>query len=242
MDILDYGTGGGAFAEAMADLVGPTGRVVGTDASREMIRYAEASFHRPNLSFMHWDATQTELVGTLDLAIAKLSLNYVSTEDLRQRELFLPHDLRPRVLERLRSCLKETGLLVVVMPNPYKEAGTDQETYYNTAQVPIQVGKFGDELTATAYHHSVDSVLDAAYTAGFPFARVLTLPRVDFETGRQIPPDPETPVLPVEHGVLDQSSKRLMYVFGAGIASVDAYLEAIDRHNDWLAQTFPDQP
>lgn len=71
--VLDIGAGPGFLATEMADMTGPTGRVLGLDISEPMIRRATARNDRAWLSYAHGDA--------LDLPVEEASFDVaVSTQ------------------------------------------------------------------------------------------------------------------------------------------------------------------
>lgn len=80
MTVLDLGTGTGEVAFAAADLVGPSGRVIGMDRSPRALAYAESKrllAGRENVSFMVGEVG-TDLVGqTIDAVIGRLVLAYL---------------------------------------------------------------------------------------------------------------------------------------------------------------------
>lgn len=85
MHVLDVGSGMGDVAFAAADLVGPTGSVVGVDpnpAVLETARARAAAAHRRNVTFVTGDCRTAALPDTFDAAIGRFVLMY--TADVAQ--------------------------------------------------------------------------------------------------------------------------------------------------------------
>jgi demethylmenaquinone methyltransferase/2-methoxy-6-polyprenyl-1,4-benzoquinol methylase len=85
--VLEVGCGGGANLTALAEGVGPTGRVVGIDVSPGMLRRAEALRRRhgwANVALMEQDATELDAPGLFDSALFSLSYSVLPE---RQRTL-----------------------------------------------------------------------------------------------------------------------------------------------------------
>ena len=88
MTVLDVGSGTGDVAFAAADLVGPTGRVVGVDANPailEMARTRAQEEGRDNVVFVAGDCRTVALPDHFDAAIGRLVLMYTAdvSETLR---------------------------------------------------------------------------------------------------------------------------------------------------------------
>ena len=88
MTVLDIGSGAGDVAFAAADLVGPTGRVVGVDANPavlEMARTRAREEGRENVSFVAGDCRTAALPDGFDAAVGRLVLMYTGnvTETLQ---------------------------------------------------------------------------------------------------------------------------------------------------------------
>jgi ubiquinone/menaquinone biosynthesis C-methylase UbiE len=81
MRVLDVGCGAGDVALLAADVVGPTGRVVGLDANPEILRSA---FDRAqatgldNVSFVAGDCRETPPPGPFDAIVGRLVLMYLA--------------------------------------------------------------------------------------------------------------------------------------------------------------------
>lgn len=79
MRVIDLGTGVGDVALAVADLVGPTGKVVGIDQSEESLGYARrraAQRGLDNTSFVHGDLHTIDVAGEFDAVVGRLVLVY----------------------------------------------------------------------------------------------------------------------------------------------------------------------
>lgn len=99
--VLDVGCGDGKVTAEMARLL-PHGSVIGTDASAEMIGFAEKKFSAkeiPNLKFQVADAREIRFAGRFDLIFSNAALHWV--------------DDHPAFLRGASSALKPGGRLVV---------------------------------------------------------------------------------------------------------------------------------
>jgi SAM-dependent methyltransferase len=79
MRVLDVGSGAGDVAFAAADLVGPTGRVVGVDANPVVLETARARAHeeqRENVTFVAGDCRNAALGDDFDAAVGRMVLMY----------------------------------------------------------------------------------------------------------------------------------------------------------------------
>jgi ubiquinone/menaquinone biosynthesis C-methylase UbiE len=79
MTVLDVGSGAGDVAFAAADLVGPTGRVVGVDVNPTVLALAEARARaekRENVSFVVGDCRSAVLPDDFDAAVGRYVLMY----------------------------------------------------------------------------------------------------------------------------------------------------------------------
>ncbi len=74
--VLDIGCGEGAITGTIAKLVS-RGKVVGIDASAEMISLARQQGHRPNLFFHVMDATNMQLQEKFDLVFSNAALHWI---------------------------------------------------------------------------------------------------------------------------------------------------------------------
>src|SRR5262245_59755378 len=90
MRVAGLGCGVGTVTALLAELVGPTGRVVGVDASGEQIAQARRLLPRgvSNVSFVEASATDTGLAtGSLDLVYCRLLLIHLNDPDMDLREM-----------------------------------------------------------------------------------------------------------------------------------------------------------
>src|SRR5215204_2686931 len=79
MTVLDVGSGVGDVAFAAADLVGPTGRVIGVDANPTIVETARARAQaedRENVTFVAGDCRTAVLSDDFDAAIGRFMLFY----------------------------------------------------------------------------------------------------------------------------------------------------------------------
>lgn len=96
MHVLDVGSGMGDVAFAAADLVGPTGSVVGVDpnpAVLETARARAAAANRHNVTFITGDCRTAALPHTFDAAVGRFVLMY--TADVTQTVLAISEHVIP---------------------------------------------------------------------------------------------------------------------------------------------------
>lgn len=102
--VLDLGCGAGFDALIAAQLVGPTGRVVGIDMSPEMLAVAEAGLkeaHFPNIEFHAAHVEDLSFPdGVFDAVLSNGVLNLIPDKTAALREIF--RVLRPG--GRLQAC------------------------------------------------------------------------------------------------------------------------------------------
>lgn len=101
--ILDIGCGDGALSAALASRV-PKGRVLGIDASIDMIRHARSTYpahHYPNVSFEIMDAECIRLAREFDIAFSNACLHWVACQEA--------------VLRGVHACLKPSGRILFQM-------------------------------------------------------------------------------------------------------------------------------
>jgi SAM-dependent methyltransferase len=112
MRVLDLGTGAGDIAFQVAELVGPTGSVVGIDQSVQALAFAA---HRTeqrgltNVSFLHDDLHTIPIIGEFDAVVGRLVLLYLPD----------PND----ILRRFAGLVRKGGI-VAVMEYEMTAAGT----------------------------------------------------------------------------------------------------------------------
>ncbi|GIH11602.1 hypothetical protein Rhe02_96690 [Rhizocola hellebori] len=88
--VLDIGTGAGDVALLAAELVGPTGSVVGIDQNPEILQAAEhraRSLGLDNVTFVEGDCTDVDLPGRFDAIVGRLVLMYVADPAAALRRL-----------------------------------------------------------------------------------------------------------------------------------------------------------
>jgi arsenite methyltransferase len=88
--VLDIGAGPGLLSQAMAEAVGPTGRVCGIDISESMLALARARrADQPNVEFQPGDATRLPFdQGAFDVAVSTQVYEHVADVDAALVELF----------------------------------------------------------------------------------------------------------------------------------------------------------
>ena len=102
MRVADLGSGTGMVTQLLADIVGPTGEVVGVDYSADQIEQAKALLPRrlKNVSFVNASATDTGLLrGSFDLVYSRFLLIHLTEPESALREMY--------------ALLKPNGILVV---------------------------------------------------------------------------------------------------------------------------------
>jgi SAM-dependent methyltransferase len=96
--ILDLGTGTGAVAERAAQIVGPTGQVVGVDLSPDMLALAQRRMTAEGLTNVQLREGRAEALpaedAAFDAVVASLSMMYVLDRAAAAREI--ARVLRPR--------------------------------------------------------------------------------------------------------------------------------------------------
>jgi ubiquinone/menaquinone biosynthesis C-methylase UbiE len=101
--VLDIGCGTGYFARLLCRAVGPRGLVIGIDASRDMIDYANRTRATANCEFQVATAEALPFPAEhFDVVVSSLMLHH------------LPDDLRVAVLQEARRVLRTAGTLLVV--------------------------------------------------------------------------------------------------------------------------------
>jgi SAM-dependent methyltransferase len=102
MRVADFGSGTGMVTQLLAELVGPTGEVVGVDYSSDQVEQARALLpaHLSNVSFVRASATDTGLPReSFDLIYSRFLLIHLTEPEL--------------ALKEMRDLLKPNGTLVV---------------------------------------------------------------------------------------------------------------------------------
>ena len=88
--VLDIGTGPGFVANAIADVVGPTGSVLGVDISEPMLQLARARCAaKPWIDLQFGNATQLPVAAeTFDIAISVQVYEYIPAVEVAMAELY----------------------------------------------------------------------------------------------------------------------------------------------------------
>ena len=90
MRILDIGCGSGDVSFLAADLVGPTGRVVGVDLAAAAVRRASdraQAANRSNVSFVEGDPLEMEFTDRFDAVVGRLVMMYLPDPVVALRRL-----------------------------------------------------------------------------------------------------------------------------------------------------------
>jgi ubiquinone/menaquinone biosynthesis C-methylase UbiE len=107
MRVLDLGTGAGDVAFVVAELVGPTGSVVGIDRSVTALTRAARRTEQDgvtNVAFIHEDPRTVHITGEFDAVISRLAL------------LDVPEPAR--VLRRFVNLVRPGGVFALIGPLP----------------------------------------------------------------------------------------------------------------------------
>ena len=140
--VLDIATGTGLAAIAAAQIVGPTGRVLGTDFALGMLQQAQkkiAALRLTNIEFQYADADEQEFQESqFDVILCSSAIVYLT--DIPKALRRWHHALKPGGM-LIFSCLKETspgtsGLFRTVVqrygvkiPNPNEFLGTPERCH-----------------------------------------------------------------------------------------------------------------
>jgi ubiquinone/menaquinone biosynthesis C-methylase UbiE len=122
--VLDIGAGGGDTTLIAAEIVGPTGSVLATDASKDAMEELAARLRtRPRALPIALDSVAAESLsvepGSFDLALARNSVMYF--------------DDRPRALANIRAALRPGGRLVASVYGPL-----EREPFHRIPIVAVQ--------------------------------------------------------------------------------------------------------
>ncbi len=103
----DLGSGSGAFTLALAELLGPTGRIYSVDKNSSVLRQQEQAIHQfsptMNVTYITADFTRSLDLPQLDGIVMANSLHFVRKKD--------------DVLQRVASYLRPAGRLIIVEYN-----------------------------------------------------------------------------------------------------------------------------
>jgi ubiquinone/menaquinone biosynthesis C-methylase UbiE len=139
----DLGSGSGAFTLALADLLGPSGRIYSVDKDPEALREQQqamrAAYPGMNIYYVTADFTHALSLPMLDGLVMANSLHFVRPND------------RDDLLHRLQSHLKPDGCFILVeydvdrgniwVPYPI--------SYSSWEQIALRIGFTGTKLLAT---------------------------------------------------------------------------------------------
>lgn len=106
--IVDLGCGSGEFTATLAGLA-PQGRVIGIDSDETMLAAAARLPARPNLSFVHGEATSVNRIvsaGTADTVVSRAMLHW------------LPAERHPGLFAAIFDVLRPGGTLHLEAPAP----------------------------------------------------------------------------------------------------------------------------
>ena len=149
--VLDFGSGPGFMALALADLVGASGRVDGVDINARFVADATARAEgRGNVAFHHLDGAEIPLAdGVVDRAVCKNVLEYVPDLDATVAEL-------RRVLApggRLHIIDSDWGFVVV---EPWGKENVDR--YFRAASVAFKEPHIGRKAPGLLARHGFGDV------------------------------------------------------------------------------------
>lgn len=146
MRVLDVGSGAGNTAFTVANLVGRTGEVIGTDRSADAVKAAQTNAEARalhNVSFQHGDPAEMRFEQPFDAVVGR----YVLVHNLDQ----------PSMLRRLAKHLKPGGLIVFYEPTTFiAQSIPPVELYERCLQWYMDGMRAGGAQIDTAYRmHSI---------------------------------------------------------------------------------------
>ena len=87
--VIDIGCGPGFLCESMAEVIGPTGRVVGIDISEDLINFATKHKSGESIEYRAGNATALPVdAGQFDVAVSAQVIEYVADADAALREIY----------------------------------------------------------------------------------------------------------------------------------------------------------
>jgi trans-aconitate 2-methyltransferase len=108
MDVLEIGCGVGTQTELIANMLKRSGRVLAVDLSPRSVELARERLARqPNVEFLSADATELELDRAFDVIVMPDVIEHI------------PLKRHPKLFANVRKWLKDTGWVLIHMPNPF---------------------------------------------------------------------------------------------------------------------------
>jgi len=165
--ILDLGCGTGIYAVEAVNRQAK--KVIGIDASKEMIAIAKQNNEHNNLEYLHEKVEDLEQTDPFDLVMASYLLNFAKSKE----QLI-------RFCETIYNNLKPNGKFVGINDNPgnspqffnlYKKYGFKKESSKDRKEgSPITYtffNKDGTTFSLDNYYHSLETYEEAFNTVGF---------------------------------------------------------------------------
>ncbi|MBV9227770.1 MAG: class I SAM-dependent methyltransferase [Chloroflexi bacterium] len=141
MSVLDVGTGAGDVALLAADLVGPTGMVVGVDSSPRILETARTRRQAAgiaHLSFLEEDLSNLKMEKAFDALIGRYILQHMSEPDFVLRQLV--HNVRPGgIVAFLEADLTCLGTSVPRVPL-FEQVGDWVKEAFHQSRIDFQMG------------------------------------------------------------------------------------------------------
>jgi 2-polyprenyl-3-methyl-5-hydroxy-6-metoxy-1,4-benzoquinol methylase len=141
MSVLDVGSGAGDVALLAADLVGPTGMVVGVDSNPRILETARARAQAAgiaHLSFLEGDLTSLKVEKVFDAMIGRYILQHLRDPALVLRQLI--HSVRPGgIVAFLEADLTCLGTSVPRVPL-FEQVGNWVKEAFHQCGIDTQMG------------------------------------------------------------------------------------------------------
>ena len=151
--VLDIGCGCGDTTAALADVVGPGGKVVGLDVSAPMLKVAETRLKgRPNVSFLCADAA-TATLPPVDLLVSRFGVMFFGNPDA--------------AFANMRKSLKPGGRLVFICWRKFDENPWMQIPLFAAYEHVPKLPKLGPEDPGPFSFANTERVTRILTTAGF---------------------------------------------------------------------------
>ncbi len=122
MSVLDVGCGTGAISKGIAELVGPTGKVIGIDNTRDFIESGKRNYPElDNLELVHADIFDYSNTEKFDLVVSARTLQWLSkpNEAIRKMITFLKPNGILSVLDYIHEDIEWNPKIPESMANYY---------------------------------------------------------------------------------------------------------------------------